>query len=151
VRRAVVWRGLDEPRMEIAYVDPVTARASGTQIGVTYELRYELEPGLLRLELVGERSLEVELGELDFFDLGLSPLFNSLPVWRDGLLEDGEARDYVMRFVEVPELRVSESQQRYEPLGGRRLRYTSGDFTAVLDFDDEGLVDRYEHLAERVG
>jgi uncharacterized protein len=151
VRRAVVWRGLDEPRMEIAYVDPGTEQASGTQIGLTYELRYELEPGLLRLELVGERSLEVELGELHFFDLGLSPLFNSLPVWRDGLLEDGEARDYVMRFVAVPELRVSESQQRYEPLGGRRLRYTSGDFTAVLDFDDEGLVVRYEHLAERVG
>jgi uncharacterized protein len=151
VRRAVVWRGLGEPRMEIAYVDPGTEQASGTQIGVTYELRYELEPGLLRLELVGERSLEVELGELDFFDLGLSPLFNSLPVWRDGLLEDGEARDYVMRFVAVPELRVSESQQRYEPLGGRRLRYRSGDFTAVLDFDDEGLVVRYEHLAERVG
>lgn len=151
MRRAVVWRGLGEPRMEIAYVDPGTEQASGTQIGVTYELRYELEPGLLRLELVGERSLEVELGELDFFDLGLSPLFNSLPVWRDGLLEDGEARDYVMRFVAVPELRVSESQQRYEPLGGRRLRYRSGDFTAVLDFDDEGLVVRYEHLAERVG
>jgi Putative glycolipid-binding len=151
VRRAVVWRGLGEPRMEIAHVDPGTEQASGTQIGLTYELRYELEPGLLRLELVGERSLEVELGELDFFDLGLSPLFNSLPVWRDRLLEDGEAQDYVMRFVAVPELRVSESQQRYEPLGGRRLRYTSGDFTAVLDFDNEGLVVRYEHLAERVG
>lgn len=151
MRRAVVWRGLDEPRMEIAYVEPRAEQASGTQIGVTYELRYELEPGLLRLELVGERSLEVELGELDFFDLGLSPLFNSLPVWRDRLLEDGEARDYVMRFVEVPELRVSESEQRYEPLDGRRLRYKSGDFTAVLDFDDDGLVIRYEHLAERVG
>jgi uncharacterized protein len=151
--RAVVWRGLDEPRMEIAHVDlgGGEVRASGTQIGVPYELRYELEPGLLKLELVGDRSLEVELGEFDFFDLGLSPLFNSLPVWRDGLLEDGEARDYVMRFVAVPELRVFESQQRYEPLGGRRLRYTSGDFTAVLDFDDQGLVDRYEHLAERVG
>jgi hypothetical protein len=137
--------------MEIAYVEPRAEQASGTQIGATYELRYELEPGLLRLELVGERSLEVELGELDFFDLGLSPLFNSLPVWRDRLLEDGEARDYVMRFVEVPELRVSESEQRYEPLDGRRLRYKSGDFTAVLDFDDDGLVIRYEHLAERVG
>jgi uncharacterized protein len=151
VRRAVVWRGLDEPRMEISYVDPGTEQAAGTQIGVSYELRYELEAGLLRLVLVGQRSLDVELGELDFFDLGLSPLFNSLPVWRDGLLEDGEARDYVMRFVSVPDLEVLESRQRYEPLGGRRLRYTSGDFTAVLDFDDEGLVDRYEHLAERVG
>ena len=137
--------------MEIAYVEPRAEQASGTQIGVTYELRYELEPGLLRLELVGERSLEVQLGEPDFFDLGLSPLFNSLPVWRDPLLEDGEARDYVMRFVEVPELRVSESAQRYEPLDGRRLRYKSGDFTAVLEFDDDGLVIRYEHLAERVG
>jgi hypothetical protein len=153
VARAVVWRGLGEPRMEIAHVElgAEHVRASGTQIGVVYELRYELEPGLLRLELVGERSLEVRLGELDFFDLGLSPLFNSLPVWRDGLLESGETRDYVMRFVAVPELSVFESQQRYEPLGGRRLRYTSGDFTAVLDFDDDGIVDRYEHLAERVG
>jgi uncharacterized protein len=137
--------------MEIAYVDPGTDEASGTQIGVAYELRYELEPGLLRLELVGERSLDVELGDRDFFDLGLSPLFNSLPVWRDGLLEDGQARDYVMRFVSVPDLEVLESRQRYEPLGGRRLRFSSGDFTAVLDFDDDGLVVRYEHLAERVG
>jgi Putative glycolipid-binding len=148
---AVVWQGLGEPRMEIAYVDPGAGEASGTQIGVAYELRYELVPGLLKLELVGRRTLEVELGELDFFDLGLSPLFNSLPVWRDRLFEDGEARDYVMRFVSVPGLEVVESRQRYEPLGGRRLRFSSGDFTAVLDFDDDGLVVRYEHLAERVG
>jgi uncharacterized protein len=126
-------------------------RASGTQIGVSYELRYELEPGLLRLELVGQRSLDVELGGLDFFDLGLSPLFNSLPVWRDGLLDDGKPRDYVMRFVSVPDLEVLESRQRYEPLGDRRLRFSSGDFTAVLEFDEDGLVVRYEHLAERVG
>jgi hypothetical protein len=137
--------------MEIAYVDPGRDQASGTQIGVTYELRYELEPGLLRLELVGKRQLEVELGELDFFDLGLSPLFNSLPVWRDGLLDDGQTSDYVMRFVSVPDLQVLVARQRYEPLGGRRLRFSSGDFTAVLDFDDDGLVVRYEHLAERVG
>jgi uncharacterized protein len=151
VRRPIVWRGIDEPRMEIAHVDPGTEEASGTQIGVAYELRYELEPGVLRLELVGRRKLEVEVGELDFFDLGLSPLFNSLPVWRDRLLEDGQARDYVMRFVSVPDLEVVESRQRYEPLGDRRLRFSSGDFTAVLDFDDDGLVVRYEHLAERVG
>jgi hypothetical protein len=139
--------------MEIARVDLADGevRASGTQIGVTYELRYELEPGLLRLDLVGEQSVEVELGDADFFDLGLSPLFNSLPVWRDRVLEEGQTRDYVMRFVSVPDLGVLESQQRYEPLDEHRLRYTSGDFTAVLDFDDDGLVVRYEHLAERVG
>jgi hypothetical protein len=153
VRRIIVWKGLDAPRMEIARVELGSGqvRASGTQIGTGYELRYELDDDLLALELVGERRLEVRLGELDFFDLGLSPLFNSLPVWRDRVLEDGDARDYVMRFVSVPDLGVDESQQRYEPLGGRRLRYRSGDFAAELEFDDDGLVVRYEGLAERVG
>ena len=139
--------------MEIAHVDfeGGEVRASGTQIGAAYELRYALEPDHLELELVGQRTLEVRLGDLDFFDLGLSPLFNSLPVWRDRLFEDGNARDYVMRFVTVPDLHVVESQQRYEPLGGRRLRYRSGDFAAELDFDDDGLVVSYQGLAERVG
>jgi hypothetical protein len=148
-----VWRGLDAPRMEIARVERTgdALHATGTQVGAAYELRYVLDADVLELELVGERTLEVRLGGLDFFDLGLSPLFNSLPVWRDRLLEDGNARDYVMRFVSVPDLAVVESQQRYEPLGGRRLRYRSGDFAAELDFDDDGLVVRYEHLAERVG
>jgi uncharacterized protein len=153
VPRTIVWKGLDEPRMEIARVDlgAGDVRASGTQIGAVYELRYELHADMLKLELVGKRSLEVSLGDLDFFDLGLSPLFNSLPVWRDRVLEDGKARDYVMRFVSVPDLRVLESHQRYEPLGGRRLRYRSGDFAAELEFDDDGVVVRYEGLAERVG
>jgi hypothetical protein len=139
--------------MEIARIERTddALQANGTQIGVAYELRYELEPDLLALELVGEHRLEVPLGELDFFDLGLSPLFNSLPVWRDRLLDHGKARDYVMRFVSVPDLSVVESQQRYEPVGGRHLRYRSGDFAAELEFDDDGLVVRYEGLAERVG
>lgn len=141
------------PRMEIARVDleDGDVRASGTQIGADYELRYELEGELLKLELVGERTLDVRLEDLDFFDLGLSPLFNSLPIWRDRVLENGEARDYVMRFVSVPELGVTESEQRYEPLGSRRLRYRSGDFAAELEFDDDGIVLFYEGLAERVG
>jgi hypothetical protein len=153
VRRTVVWKGLDAPRMEIARVDLEAAevRASGTQIGAGYELRYVLEGDLLEVELVGERRLDVPLGDFDFFDLGLSPLFNSLPIWRDRVLENGETRDYVMRFVSVPELRATESKQRYEPLGGRRLRYRSGSFAAQLDFDDDGIVRHYEGLAERIG
>lgn len=141
------------PRMEIARVDleDGDVRASGTQIGADYELRYELEGELLKLELVGERTLDVRLEDLDFFDLGLSPLFNSLPIWRDRVLENGEAREYVMRFVSVPELGVTESEQRYEPLGRRRLRYRSGEFAAELEFDDDGIVLFYEGLAERVG
>jgi uncharacterized protein len=152
MRRTAVWRGLDAPRMEIARVELSGAEAtvSGTQLGVSYELRYSLEPGLLTLELVGSRTLEVTLDGLDFFDLGLSPLFNSLPVWRDGLLDEGVAREYVMRFVSVPDLTVTEAAQRYEPLGERRVSFSSGDFAADLVFDDEGLVEHYEGLAERL-
>jgi uncharacterized protein len=139
--------------MEIARVEHVGdgLRASGTQLGVAYELRYELEGERLRVEVVGERAADVALEGFDFFDLGYSPLFNSLPVLRDGLLDEGPARDYVMRWVAVPELELHESQQRYEPLGGRRVRYRSGTFAADLTFDEDGLVVRYEGLAERVG
>ncbi len=148
----VVWRGLDEPRMELARVevDGMSLRARGTQLGVAYELRYELEPEVLRVELVGERSLDVELGGLDCFDLGNSPLFNSLPVLRDGLLTGGEARDYVMRWVSVPELEIHEAPQRYEPLDGGTIRFSSEGFVAGIRFGEDGLVDHYEGLAERL-
>jgi len=148
----VVWRGLDEPRMEIAAVDVdgSALRARGTQIGVAYELRYELEPETLRVEVVGERSVEVSLDGLDCFDLGNSPLFNSLPVLRDGLLSGGPARDYVMRWVSVPELEVHESPQRYEPLGEGAIRFRSESFVAEIRFGEDGLVDHYDGLAERL-
>jgi uncharacterized protein len=150
--RTLVWRGLEEPLMELARVglNGTELSATGTQLGIAYELRYELLPGLLRLELVGERTLEVPLDGLDFFDLGRSPLFNSLPVLRDGLLEAGEPRDYVMRWVSVPELAVREVPQSYEPLGHRTIRYSSGSFAATIEFDEEGFVTRYPGLAERV-
>jgi hypothetical protein len=143
-----VWRGLDEPRMEIARAEPVDGglSASGTQIGVAYELRYELEPGRLRAEVVGGASIDIGLDEADFFDLAASPLFNTLPLL--GGLED--AADYVMAFVEVPSLEVSRPEQRYEPLGDRRIRFSSGSFVAELEFDADGFVTRYEGLAERV-
>jgi len=147
-----LWRGLDEPRLEIARVEIEgdEVRASGTQIGVTYELRYELEPGLLRLEVVGERTREVALDSADFFDLGFSPLLNSLPVVRDRLLEGGPAHEYVMRWVDVPSLEVSESAQRYEPVDDRTIRFSQADFTAMLTFGADLLVERYEGLAERL-
>jgi uncharacterized protein len=148
----VVWQGTDEPRMEIARVELVEGglRASGTQLGVAYELRYELDGEQLDLDVAGERAAEVALDGCDFFDLGFSPLFNSLPVLRDGLLEGGPARDYVMRWVSVPDLALHESQQRYEPLGERVVRYRSGTFVADLTFDEDGLVTHYPGLAERL-
>jgi uncharacterized protein len=149
MQRVLVWRGLDEPRMEIARaeVDGGELRAEGTQIGVAYELRYRLEPGRLRAEVVGGPTIDIALEGADFFDLGYSPLFNSLPLL-DGL---EQASDFVMSFVEVPSLDVSRSEQRYEPVSAGRVRFNSGSFVAGIDFDGDGFVTRYEGLAERVG
>jgi uncharacterized protein len=148
VRRTLVWRGLDLPLMEIAEAEVAAGelRARGTQVGVAYELRYELEPGRLRAHVEGGRRIDIDLEGADFFDLGYSPLFNSLPVLRG--LE--KATDFVMSFVAVPSLEVMRSEQRYEPLGGGVIRYRSGSFVADIAFDPEGFVTRYVGLAERV-
>src|SRR5689334_947528 len=137
--------------MEVARVARRGAEltAVGTQLGVVYELRYRLEPDLLRLELVGQCSLEVPLDDADFFDLGWSPLFNSLPVIRDRLLEPGPARDYVMRWVDIPSLEVTTSEQRYEPLGNGLVRFRSGSFTAEIQFDEHDFVVDYPGIARR--
>ena len=146
-----MWSGLDAPRMEIARIelDGGQLRAEGTQIGIAYELRYVLERGTLELEVVGGRARRVEPEDTDFVDLGYSPLTNTLPILRDGLLEGGEPRDYVMALVEVPSLEVARSEQRYEPFAPGLVRFRSGEFTAMLELDDDGFVVRYPALAAR--
>jgi len=135
--------------MEIAYIDSLE-RARGTQLGLTYELHWELDGSSLRAELVGKRAIEVELDDADFFDVFASPFFNSLPVARDGLLDDGPARDYTMKFVTVPELDVVRSPQRYEPHGSRVVRYSSPGFSADIRFGTDGLVALYDGFLERL-
>jgi hypothetical protein len=103
----------------------------------------------LRLELVGERTLELKLDGADFFDLGWSPLFNSVPVIRDRLLEPGPPRDYLMRWVDVPSLEVSVSEQRYEPLGDGVVRFRAGDFVSDITFDPDGFVLSYPGIGAR--
>src|SRR5258708_26156618 len=46
-------------------------------------------------------------------DLALSPLTNTMPVLRHGLLEGGGPIDFVMAWVSVPDLSVHRSGQRY--------------------------------------
>ncbi len=148
---ALVWIGDGAPRMEVARVESTEPEfiAAGTQLGVTYELRYRLESDALRLELVGSRTLELRLDGADFFDLGGSPLFNSLPVIRDGLLEPGPPRDYVMRLVDVPSLEVSRSEQRYEPLEAGVVRFRAGEFVSDITFDANGFVVTYPGIGAR--
>jgi hypothetical protein len=149
--KTLAWIGDGASRMEVARVEQIepTFAASGTQLGVTYELRYRLEPETLHLELLGERTLELGLDGADFFDLGWSPLFNSLPVIRDRLLEPGPARDYRMRWVEVPSLEVAMSEQRYVPLGDGVVRFQAGDFVSDIAFDAEGFVVSYPGIGVR--
>jgi uncharacterized protein len=147
--RTLVWRRLDEPGMEVAHVRSFS-EATGVQIGASYEVRWRFEGDSLELELNGDRRLDVRLDGADFFDVFASPFFNSLPVMRDGLLEAGPARDYVMQFVQVPELSVERSDQRYEPFDQRVVRYSSGLFESEIAFDDEGFVIHYQGFLERV-
>jgi putative glycolipid-binding protein len=151
-RTFLAWVGDGAPRMEVAHVERrgIDLVAVGTQLGSTYELRYRLQPGRLSLEIVGQRSVEVELAGADFFDLGFSPLFNSLPVIRDQLLESGPTREYEMRWIDVPSLAVSKSEQRYEPLGDGQVRFSAGDFMADIQFDQAGFVLEYPGIAVRV-
>jgi uncharacterized protein len=147
----LAWIGDGAPRMEVAHVERHghSITAVGTQLGSAYELRYRLEPRLLSLELVGVRSVDVELGDCDFFDLGWSPLFNSLPVIRDDLLRAEMPSTYMMRWVDVPSLEVTQSEQRSEPLGNGLIRFRAGDFTAEIRFDDQGFVVDYPGIATR--
>ena len=158
MKRTLVWVGERGTfRVEIAHVelDGGRLRARGTQIAVeddAYELRYELEEPRLHVEIVGRNSVAVELEPgRDHFDLAWSPLFNSLPVLAHGLHRGGSARDFVMTWVSAPDLQVSESRQRYDPLSGDGLvRFASGDFRADIEFDRDGFVVAYPGLAERV-
>jgi Putative glycolipid-binding len=147
----LAWMGDGAPRMEVAHVERGARdlTAVGTQLGAVYELRYRLEPDSLALDLVGQRSVELKLGDADFFDLGWSPLFNSLPVVRDALLQIGPPRVYMMSWVDVPSLEVSRSTQRYEPLGNGLVRFTAGEFTADIRFDEAGFVLDYPGIATR--
>ena len=44
---------------------------------------------------------------------------------------------------------MKRSEQRYTPLGGGRVNYASGDFSADIHFDEDGLVRLYEDYLER--
>lgn len=90
-------------------------------------------------------------------DLGLSPLTNSMPVLREGLLARGGPKEFVMAWVSVPDLGVHADRQRYtfqrETKDGRRVvRFESVDdgFVADLLFDPDGLVVDYPGLAQRL-
>jgi hypothetical protein len=164
--RLYAWQGPDLFELAFVEVDGDRLTARGTQLRSSYRLEYVVETGpafvseLLRAEVEtvhGSGTLELRRGTKplrdDVLDLDLqaSPLFNSLPVCRDRLHEGGgEAGEYTMAFVSVPDLSVQRSAQRYLPLGRGVVRFRSGSFTADLQFDRDGFVVDYPGLAARV-
>jgi hypothetical protein len=91
-------------------------------------------------------------------DLGLSPLTNTLPVLRLGLLGGGRPHDLPVAWVSVPDLAVRPYAQRYTPRGADArghpvVRYEDADggFAADLTFDADGYVLHYPGLARRLG
>ncbi|MGH8908194.1 MAG: putative glycolipid-binding domain-containing protein [Egibacteraceae bacterium] len=88
-------------------------------------------------------------------DVGRSPLTNTLPVLRLGLLEGGAA-ELAMAWVSVPDLRVLRSEQRYEFVSAEHgqviIRYVGRhrSYVGDLTFDRDGLVLDYPDLARRL-
>ncbi len=83
-------------------------------------------------------------------DLGYSPLTNTLPVRRLGLLtaEPGTTHTIEVAWVLLPSLEVIDSTQTYTALGDGRVTFTSGTFTTELTLNADGYVTHYPGLAD---
>src|SRR6185503_2533500 len=98
-------------------------------------------------------------GALDA-DLGLSPLFNSMPILRHRLIDAGSwADDFLMAWISVPDLQLHLSPQRYTHV--REAGDTPAvvlfesvgegdDFRAEVQVDRDGLVVDYPQMATRI-
>lgn len=139
----------------------VTAEGAGWQ----RTLRMERVPGRWRVTTSERGNLNAvaptaplpgtedpdRLGDADDVDLYASPLTNTLPIRRLGLLgrPAGTTRTITAAWVLLPSLAVVPSEQTYTVLGDGKIRYASGSFTADLTVDADGFVVDYPALARR--
>jgi hypothetical protein len=100
-----------------------------------------------------------QLGAALDADLGLSPMFNTMPVLRHNLHEVAGQRDLLMVWISVPDLAIHRSRQRYMHLARRSaeeraVRFESLDagsrFSAEVVFEGDGLVLDYPGIAQRI-
>ena len=100
--------------------------------------------------LPGTEDPDLLLGAYDV-DLTGSPLTNTLPIRRLGLLkaEAGVAHRVSVAWVLLPSLEVIQADQIYTALGDGRVRFANETFSADLTVDDEGFVREYPGLALR--
>ncbi|HEV3505487.1 MAG TPA: putative glycolipid-binding domain-containing protein [Actinomycetes bacterium] len=123
--------------------------------GLTCRVELELDGGSTRRILLADGAghwrwedgpdlPEVD-GSLDV-DLTVTPATNTLPIRRLAALEVGRQRDLQMAWVQFPGLEVVRSAQRYQRLAPDRWQFSTGDFTAELRVDPDGLVLDYGGL-----
>jgi uncharacterized protein len=123
--------------------------------GLSRRVELELDGGAVRRVLLadgagrwrweGGPELAEVAGSLDV-DLTVTPATNTLPIRRLAALEMGQAADLQMAWVQFPGLEVLASAQRYQRLAADRWRFSTGDFTAELLVDPDGLVLDYGGL-----
>jgi hypothetical protein len=95
-----------------------------------------------------------DLDEAFDCDLAACPLTNTMPILRHSLHRAAGDHTFVMAFIEVPNLRVDISTQRYTHVrvadNGARVRFQSGSFESELTIDDNGFIVDYPKLGRRV-
>ncbi|NMH98344.1 putative glycolipid-binding domain-containing protein [Pseudonocardia acidicola] len=107
----------------------------------------------------GSGSAQPEFGSAVDVDLEYSPLFNTLPIRRLGLHREPGDHTLSVVFVSLPDLEVRLVDQRYRTVstltggdgsGQAVVEFSSGDVTAELVVDPDGVICHYPGLARRV-
>lgn len=86
-------------------------------------------------------------------DVSFSPMFNSLPIRRLDLHREAGEHTLGVVFVSLPELEVQAVEQTYRTVsvlddsGHALIEFSSGDFTAELVVDADGVVISYPGIA----
>jgi hypothetical protein len=94
-------------------------------------------------------------GALDC-DVGLSPVTNTMPILRHGLLDGGGPVELTTAWVAVPSLALHADGQRYRHVraaaGRRVVRFEAldGSFAADVVLDPDGIVLDYPGIARRL-
>jgi hypothetical protein len=134
-------------------------KTSGAGWRRTLEIRRD-DGGTWRSEAESEGDLAAPYpgGDVDAFhgvldcDLALSPITNTPPVRRHGLLAAGQI-ELTMPWVSMPDLAIEPHPQRYTHLrrenGYSVVRFESEGFRADIVFDSDGLVVDYPGIARR--
>jgi hypothetical protein len=172
----ILWQNLETGALDRCRLEtgPEGLRLSGVVLtpahGTPLDVRYRVEAGpdgltrRVELELDGGATHRVLLadgggrwrwdggpelaevaGALDV-DLTVTPATNALPIRRVGALDVGQGADLRMAWVQFPGLEVLGSAQRYQRLAADRWRFSTGEFTAELLVDPDGLVLDYGGL-----